>query len=368
MTLIHRFNLGTAGLILAVLAMTLVALAAAACTDGEEATPTVAPLTDEPTPTEAAPPPATEQVSVLTDWVIHGGYSPLLLAVEGGYFAEEGLEVTIQQGGPAAAGMEAVNTGDTDFYYGAVDEIPYDVAVGMDIVTVAAITHGNPSSIMLLSDSPIQTVADLEGRTIGFPLGGGIQNNVFRDVLEANGVDPDQVRVIEVDSELVVSSLLAGQFDAAMGWRNSQFVALQGQEPDARYIAYTELGFDWLGGYAIATGRAMIEERPEIVERFVRAVLRAWSHAVDNPQEAIDAAAKHYPENFIDPELSLRQLQETIGMLEGPETQTYGLGYMSAGEWQDLVDVEAEHGGLEEVFPVETYYTNEFIPAEPILP
>jgi ABC-type nitrate/sulfonate/bicarbonate transport system substrate-binding protein len=238
----------------------------------------------------------------------------------------------------------------------------------MNVKAVAAITHGNPNVLLVPGDSPVQTIADLEGMSVAFALGGGVANEVFPQMLEENGVDSSTVEQVEVDSDLVIPSVISGQVDIGSGFRNSQFVAFQEEDPDARFITYTENGFDWLGGYGVAAGEQIIQERPDTIRAFLRGLLRAWADVDEDTAGAIEAGAIHYPENFLDADFSERQLEQTLEMLEGPETATKGLGYTAEEEWQSLIDVSADYGGLEEVLPLETYYTNEFLPEKPIMP
>lgn len=368
MTLSKRLGLLSS---VALLIIALLALLAVAC-DDEEAPPP-APPPDEPageTPAATeAPPEEMTSVTIQFDWIAIPIYAPISLAVEKGFFAEEGLDVIVEQGGPGAAGMAAIDAGQTEFYFGALDEVPYDVAQGMRVKAVAAITHGTPSAIMVPSDSPIQSIEDLAG-TIGAPAGGGLQTFILPDFLESNGVDPSTVEVVEVDPGVLVPSLLAGQFNAVLSWRNDSGSTLVNEDPDSRFFLYNDHGWDFFQGFGLVTNQRMIDEQPEVVRGVVRAVLRAYAYAAENTEEAFQAGANMFPEAYLEPGVALDAMEVTWPWMETPDTQTYGLGYMSSEEWQDMVDVEANYGPddvrLTDVRPVEEYFTNEFLPEEPV--
>lgn len=319
--------------------------------------------------TEAPPerPQELQRVTLSTDFFFNPGYAPILLAADKGYFEEEGLDVTVRQGNPGGGNLQAVSEGTVDFLYGAVDEVPFAVASGADVKAVAVFTHSNPNSIVVKADSLIQGIEDLAGATIGQPVGGGPPYAMFPDILESVGVDPATVEVVDVDFESLGPSLLSGQVEAINMWYTVTPLVEQGGP--VRYYPYKDYGFDFLGGLALMTSSRMIEDNPDAVRGMVSALLRAWADSARDPAGTIEAGARsEYRESFLDAEPLIEYLELTLTNLETPDTEQNGLGLSTDAEWQSLVDVSQQYGGLEEVFSLDTYYTNEFLPEEPILP
>lgn len=307
-------------------------------------------------------------VTISTDFFFNAGYAPLLVAKENGYFEDEGVDATIQQGNPGVANTQALSEGEFDFLYGAIDEVPYAVANGVEVKAVAVFTHGNVNSIVVTGGSPIHGIEDLEGATVGVPLGGGPPYAMFPDILEASGVDADTVTIVEADFEVLGPSLLSGQFDAINAWYTTTPFLTQ-EDPNIRYYTYNELGFDFLGGLGLMTSSRMIEEEPEVVRAVTRAILRAWADSARDPVATISiAASSDYEEAFLEEEVQTEFLRLTLTGLETEETRARGLGYATDAEWQSLLDVAQEYGALDPVEEPAAYYTSEFLPEQPIQP
>jgi NitT/TauT family transport system substrate-binding protein len=309
-----------------------------------------------------------EQVSVILDWFMIPIYSPLVLAEDKGYFDEEGIQITIEQGGPGAPGLEAVDTGDQDFYLGALDDVPYGVVGGMNVRAVAAVSHGNPIGVIVTSNSPIETWQDLAGKTVGSPLGITLEPRSLPDVLESQGVDAGTVKIVEVDPAAASALLIAGQFDALIGWNNDSFVRVAyPEDPDARIFEYSELeGWDFFAGFGFVASQRLIDENPELVQRFLRAAMRGYADAVADPQAAVDAAAAAYPEAFLVPEQTLLSLEFLREDVETSETEENGLGFMADDEWESMQEVLLQYADLEQESPVDSFFTNDVLPDEPV--
>lgn len=304
-----------------------------------------------------------EKVSASLGWLANGTFAPVFLAVEKGYFADEGLDVDVRQGGPGV-GVELLQGGQMDFMVATVDDVPLGRPDGLEIKAVGVLVHRSPSAIIVTGDSPIQSPEDLEGKTIGVnPFG---EARLLLDAfLDAAGVDKSQVEIATLDPEVLPASLLTGQVDAIADFITEGLTQIRLEDPGARAFPYSEFGVNLIST-GILTSDRLIAEKPEVVRGFVRAVLRAYADAAQNPEEAIDVASGFYPEAFELRDVRIGELEAFVTLMETPETEANGLGYSTPEEWQRLAEVLADQAGLEEVMPVEEYFTNEFLPEEPV--
>jgi NitT/TauT family transport system substrate-binding protein len=106
------------------------------------------------------------KVILQSDWYAqaeHGGYYQ---AVAKGYFAELGLDVQIQAGGPGSFGPQKVATGQAQFAMGRSDDLILAVQEGLPLVAVTALMQHDPQALLLHEDNPAKTFADLDGKSI----------------------------------------------------------------------------------------------------------------------------------------------------------------------------------------------------------
>jgi NitT/TauT family transport system substrate-binding protein len=106
------------------------------------------------------------KVILQSDWYAqaeHGGYYQ---AVAKGYFAELGLDVEIQAGGPGSFGPQKVATGQAQFAMGRSDDLILAAQEGLPLVAVTALMQHDPQALLLHDENPAKTFADLDGKSI----------------------------------------------------------------------------------------------------------------------------------------------------------------------------------------------------------
>src|SRR5208282_917146 len=111
------------------------------------------------------------KITLQADWYPqpeHGGFYTALVK---GYYQQEGLDLSIQPGGPYVVVPQQVASGAAQFGMASSDQILESVADGQPLVAVAATMQRDPQGIMVHKDSPIRSFADLNGHTISIKPG-----------------------------------------------------------------------------------------------------------------------------------------------------------------------------------------------------
>jgi NitT/TauT family transport system substrate-binding protein len=111
------------------------------------------------------------KVTLQADWYPqpeHGGFYTALLK---NYYRDEGLDVTIQPGGPYVSMEKQVSVGAAEFGMSSSDKTLESVADGQPLVAVAATMQRDPQGIMVRKNSPIHSFADLHGHTVAIKTG-----------------------------------------------------------------------------------------------------------------------------------------------------------------------------------------------------
>lgn len=261
----------------------------AACGDDDDDETTTAPAADATTAPEAtAVPAAMTAVGFQLGWTKLVQFGGHLMAQDLGYFEEEGIDASFVSGGPgidpvADVASGKVMLGDTD---GSGIVIAREA--GIPVKAFAAIFQKSPFSLMSMSDAPITTLADMPGRTIGIPDGYRPQ---LTAMLEREGIDPGSVTFAPVGFDPAVLS--SGQVDGYMGYATSQGVALQEQGFDIDIVYNADLGDQGYGNAFFATEETLANE-VELLTRWLRADLRGWQYAVDEPEAMAERITELY--------------------------------------------------------------------------
>jgi len=206
---------------------------------------------------------------------------PLYLAMESGYFAKEGLEVTPVA---AASGQDCVAklvSGDVDFAFSSYTPFFLAKAKGAaDIKLVADATSAAPgvSVVVTMPNTQVRSIKDLAGRRIAITARFTMSHLLVASQLKVNGVDPDSIGWTEVPFPLMAERLAKGQVDAA--FLTEPFVQQAAKSVGAYRLFDTATGPTDsipLTGYG-ATGK-FVGANPRTVEAFQRAMKRATDEA-----------------------------------------------------------------------------------------
>jgi NitT/TauT family transport system substrate-binding protein len=257
-----------------------------------------------------------------------------IVAAERGFFRDEGLDVSIELGGPNIDGVALVASGRADV--GQVSSSPSLLLAASQGIPVRAIAVGaqqHPYGYVSMPGNRIDTPDDLRGRKIGSTSTGFVLVNAL---LEANGIPRDEVEVVTTGTE--ITPLLTGQVDAYGAWRSNASWLRQLPEGYG-FIGLWENGVQLYPLPYYATEK-MIDQKPEVLQKFVRGLARGWKFAHDNPEEAVDILVAAYP--------NLNRADEAEGLAAlmpfafNDTTEARGWGAMSDDVWQRQLDLLAK--------------------------
>ncbi|MGY1691940.1 ABC transporter substrate-binding protein [Geodermatophilus sp. SYSU D01105] len=213
--------------------------------------------------------------------------APLYLGVDQGFFEEEGIDLTIESASGGAVVVPSVVSGDYQFGRGNVLSTMIAVDQGLPLTCIANAnsTAGNPDfgAVVVPADSPIQSMADLAGRTVSVNTLNNIGDTTIRAVVEEAGGDPQAVQFVEIPFPDAPAALEGGQVDAA--WILDPFLT-EAVDAGARVLSYNFSDFHpELDISCVFTSQQLMQEDPELVEAFQRAMNRSLEFSQQNPEE-----------------------------------------------------------------------------------
>ncbi len=277
-------------------------------------------------------------------------YAPLYVAVDKGYFAAEGLELEFDYSFETD-GVALVGAGERPFALVSGDQVVLARAQGLPIVYVMEWFQRYPIAIVSKAAAGIKTPQDLVGRNVGLPGFFGASYVGYVGLLDAVGLTEADVDANDIGFHQV-ESLLTDQSEAVVVYANNEPVRLQamGEDIDVIYVAdYIDLVAN-----GIITNEKTLAEQPELVEGFVRAMLRGLADTLANPDEAYEISKK-----FVE---GLDDSRKNVLEASLPIWTAATLGQTDAASWEKTQEILLQMGFLDApVADLDKAYTNEII-------
>ena len=233
-------------------------------------------------------------VTLQLQWLAQAQFAGYYAALAEGYYEEEGLDVEILPSGGDVVPQDALANGEVDYAIAWVPKVLGSIEQGADITNVAQVFERSATLQVAFADSGISSVADLEGKTVG-SWGYGNEWELFAGLTKAGVTD---VEVVQQAFDM--NAFLAGDIDAAQAMTYNEYAQLLESEDPATGELYQPEDFtviDWneegtaMLQDAIWADAGRLADDPEYAEttvKFLKATIRGWLFARDEPQAAAD--------------------------------------------------------------------------------
>jgi len=291
------------------------------------------------------------KITLQADWYPqpeHGGFYTALVK---GYYKEEGIDLSIQPGGPYVVVPQQVASGSAQFGMASSDQILESVADGQPLVGVAATMQRDPQGIMVRKDSPIHSFADLNGHTVAVKLG----STWFEYLLKKYKLES----VREVPATFSVANFVADPQYIQQAFATSEPFFAHQAGVETRVLLTSDAGYN---PYRVMfTTREFLTQHPDVVAKFVRASIRGWRDYLNDPTVGNTAVSK------VNPALNQEWMQFTWqalrdgGFVTGDDHSGKQLGKMEAERWTTMYNQLLELKVIEKPFDPATAYTLRFV-------
>lgn len=299
-----------------------------------------------------------EQVAFQLNWVPGGFNAGFALAREQGYFEDEGLYVSIVPGNGSGTTAQLTASGNAQLAY--ADAVPVTQLIAKDapMKVISTLYQAPPAQVTALADSGIETLADLEGKSVATATGAA-ETPLLPLLFEANDIDPDSVELVGTPKEAMVPQLLQGNVDAILGSSDFYGIQLSDRGVETVDFPFYENGVSTVSTSIIAPD-SFLEEKPEVARGFVAASLKGWEEALKDPDAAIEALVTLFPD--VDAEQAGKELEATRDLFCANDAEFLGKASPEAWERHQTVleSVDSLPAGVDPT----SYYTYDYLPDE----
>lgn len=299
---------------------------------------------------------AQDKVSLRLNWYLGGLHVPFYYGKDRGFYAAEGIDLTINEGRGSANTVQVVAAGSDTFGLADSSSVILTASKGADVKSVMSLLNSTGFAVVSMASAGIRTPKDLEGKKLavspGDPLG-----QLFMALAAVNGLDMSKISMVQVDPAAKVVSVLEKKADALLGGADDQFFLIKQRGIEPAALRFADHGAN-IVGMTIVTKTGMLKTNPGLVTRFVRATAKSWEEAKKNPGPAVDAALK--VKGDLNRQSTLDQMIVDFELLDSKNSKGR-IGWGAQADWDQTLTLLKKYRGLETSQPWTTFHTNEFV-------
>jgi NitT/TauT family transport system substrate-binding protein len=307
------------------------------------------------------------KVTIALGYIADVQFAPFYVALNKGYYKEEGLDVTLRNGIVPDLVRE-LGAGENNVNFAAVsgDELIQARSQGIPVVYVATWYRQYPvAAVSIQGQGPtLESPTSLKGLKVGVPGPYGANYTGLLALLQSANLTLDDIQMESINFTQV-ESLSQGVVDAAMVYAANEPIQLGSRDLNVSALLVSD--YVKLASNGLATNEQTIRDNPELVSKVVRATLRGIKDTIDNPNAAFEQSLKQVPEAGGDNrELQARILEETVKLMqpkEGDPAADKPLGWTDPEVWTATQDFLFEAKLITKKGEIGEMFTNRFIEA-----
>ncbi len=277
---------------------------------------------------------AADKVTYRLKWLYNVSVVGALYAQTHHLFERAGLTVEVKSGGPERDAIRELELGYADFGAASADQVLRARAKGSPVVVIAQLFQVNPLQWLYRpAEVRIGKLADLKGKVIGVTYGGN-DETIMRTLLGKGGITTGEVDLFSVRFDY--TPFYRHRVQLWPVYRNAQGPMISDQLAKAgeatAYFNPADFGVRFVANSVVTEARTL-EEKPELVQRFLAALLAGWQQALDpkNEEEAIKTLQQFDPDTSSRPILA-EQLRITRELVQ--PTPGFAIGTIDHQAWE----------------------------------
>jgi NitT/TauT family transport system substrate-binding protein len=274
-----------------------------------------------------------EEVTYRLKWLFNISAVGDLYTDVHGIFADQGLQVTIKEGGPERDAIKELELGHAQFGVASADQVIRAVSKGAPVVVIAQLFQTNPLQWIYRPDKVrIETPEDLKGKTIGITYGGN-DETIMRALLSKYQITNEEVRFFSVRYDY--TPFYQGEVDLWPIYQNAEGVVigekLRGAGEEVGFFNPDVFGIRFVANSVITTEQ-MLREFPGTVGNFINALLQGWREALDPVNKEKAVATVHEFDRDTPVDIIGKQLTATRRLMK--PSQAVQIGRVDMKAWK----------------------------------
>lgn len=308
-----------------------------------------APKNNEPPKTEP------QRVSVLLDWFPNTNHTGLYAAQAQGYYAAEGLDVTIVQPS-GGSNPQLVATDQADFAVSYQEEVTTARSQDIPVVALAAVIQHNTSGFASPAAKNIKSPKDFEGKSYG-GWGSPAETAVLKALMAQYDADFNTIQMVNIGDADFFASMERG-IDFAWIFQAWTGIEAQLKNMPLHFVSLKDENkvFDYYTPVLI-TSENNIAQNPELISKFMRATAKGYQYSIDDPDQAAAILLKAVPE--LNQELVAASQKYLAAEYQADAPRW---GEMKPEVWKDYADFMFNNQLIDKNIDTQNAFTNQFLP------
>ena len=304
---------------------------------------------------------AEDKVILSLQWIPAANHFGIFSAKEEGFYRDAGLDVEVQRGYGSGESAKRVATGTADFGIADAAAVIIGRNNGLKVKQVASLYEKSPNAIFYIKGTGINTLKDMEGRSIGATAGEASLN--LLPILATNaGFDAKKITIMNVTPSAKYASLVAKTVDSIVAFTNEAPTIENAAEKTGQKIGqfvFSDYGVDYYSLGFIASDRT-IAERPDVVRRFLLATMKGYAWSIKNTAKAADDYMKNFPESSR--EITLQQWDAALSLILSDNVKKNGFGFLEKDKMAETLHLIVTSQKLESSLEVTDIFDTRFMP------
>ena len=293
-----------------------------------------------------------EKVTIITSWYAQAEHGGFYQAKATGLYEKEGLDVTIKMGGPQVNSMQLLLAGEADFANGYDFQVLSGVEQGLPVIAVAAMMQHDVNGMITHPD--VKSLADLKDKTL--LIATSARASWWPWLKMTYGLEDSQVKPYTFN----IQPFLVDSNAAQQGYPTSEPHSLAKEGVAHNFFMFADAGYPPYGVTTVSR-RDVVEERPEMVEKFLRASVEGWKSYLKDPAPGnalIKEANPKMTDELLD--FAVGQINERK-LVTGGDAATQGIGIMTPERWKADYDYMVSAGMLKAETDWQQAFTTDFV-------
>ena len=299
-----------------------------------------------------------EKFNFALNWFAVGDHAAYWVALDKGYFAQRGLDVTLENSKGSGDSIAKVDTGRADGGLADTAVVIAALARTAKIKIVGMVFDKTPLNVFSGKDKPILSPKDLEGKSIAAPPGDS-QRQIWPAFVKANQIDDSKVTWVNVEPAAKFAALAEKRVDAVADYTTGlPYYEKPMGAGNVVMMPWANFGLDMYSMSIMASEKTMTE-KPKALRAFLEAAYLGWRDVMADPKEAMAIFKKRVPE--IDVAIIEANMKLGLDLMKTPRYAAHGIGWIEQQKMCASVDLVNTYMGLPRKVDCSAVFTNDFL-------